>query len=587
MHAGSQEEHLPDHKELEKQLTEFLSSKFGDKIKIVAAGALPLPKGEPETPAGDEEDAGVDFDMTPRELINYLDEYVVGQSRAKAVLATKICTHFNRVRRRKEVGGQPGDEGRTKNNILLIGPTGVGKTYLVKLIARRLGVPFVKGDATKFSETGYVGGDVEDLVRDLVREADDNIALAENGIIYIDEIDKIAAGRGRYGLDVSRSGVQRALLKPMEETEIDLKVPHDMISQIEALEHYRSTGKKKKRIVNTRNILFIMSGAFEGLDEIIGKRLNRRPMGFGGEIGVKAGDNPLAAVRAEDLTAYGFESEFIGRLPVLAVLDPLTVEDGVAILESPNSPVIQAKKEDFMAYGITVTFDHEALVRIAELAAARKTGARGLTSVIEEVLIPFETELPSTEIKFLAVDRALVDDPEAALGALLENPAERRVHEQRCHANREREIEVLAAFLREKKARDLERFDIGTDEERCRLVAAVALELLRGPEAACIEVSEVILTMKQWSAALGKEYDIRLEVDASAVDTILALRPFSPPRVSEFLRSFVHEVIHAWRLLKMKAPGSRVVIDAEALADPKVFAQRLLESAGEVGGGGG
>jgi ATP-dependent protease Clp ATPase subunit len=149
--------------------------------------------------------------------------------------------------------------GSIKNNVLMIGPTGVGKTYVIKLIANKIGVPFVKGDATKFSETGYVGGDVEDLVRDLVREADDDIELAQYGIIYIDEVDKIASSRNLIGADVSRTGVQRALLKPMEETEVDLKVPHDPISMIQEIEQFRKTGKREKRSVNTGNILFIMS----------------------------------------------------------------------------------------------------------------------------------------------------------------------------------------------------------------------------------------------------------------------------------------------------------------------------------------
>ena len=174
--------------------------------------------------------------------------------------------------------------GSIKNNIILIGPTGVGKTYLVKLIAKKIGVPFVKGDATKFSETGYVGGDVEDLVRDLVYAADDDLELAQYGIIYIDEIDKIASsGHIWGGPDVSRTGVQRALLKPMEETEVDLKVAHDPVSQIQAIEHYRRTGKKDKRTLNTRHILFIVSGAFNGLDKIVKERLSKQEIGFRGQ----------------------------------------------------------------------------------------------------------------------------------------------------------------------------------------------------------------------------------------------------------------------------------------------------------------
>ena len=224
--------------------------------------------------------------MKPGELKAYLDEYMVRQDEAKQVLATKICTHFNRIKRfelnrRKK---RPEAIGEIKNNIIMIGPTGVGKTFLVKLIANKIGVPFVKGDATKFSETGYVGGDVEDLVRDLVHEAKGNIELAQYGIIYLDEVDKIAASRNPVGPDVSRSGVQRALLKPLEETEVELKVPHDPISQMEAVQEFQKTGKREKKKINTKHILFIMSGAFNGLDEIVEKRLHRQGIGFGAEI---------------------------------------------------------------------------------------------------------------------------------------------------------------------------------------------------------------------------------------------------------------------------------------------------------------
>ncbi|PJB40090.1 MAG: ATPase, partial [Deltaproteobacteria bacterium CG_4_9_14_3_um_filter_44_9] len=205
----------------------------------------------------------IKFDMKPEELESYLDEYVVKQKEAKEILATKICTHFNRIRLLEDnnKAERYGIIGNIKNNIIMIGPTGVGKTYLIKLIAKKIGVPFVKGDATKFSETGYVGGDVEDLVRDLVHEADGNIELAQYGIIYIDEIDKIASTGSIVGPDVSRTGVQRTLLKPLEETEVDLKVAHDPMSQLEAIEEYRRTGKRKKKAINTKNILFIVSGA--------------------------------------------------------------------------------------------------------------------------------------------------------------------------------------------------------------------------------------------------------------------------------------------------------------------------------------
>ena len=232
-------------------------------------------------------------------------------------------------------------------------------------------------------------GDVEDLVRDLVREAGDDIELAQHGIIYIDEIDKIAGSRNTIGADVSRAGVQRALLKPMEETEVDLKVPHDPVSMIQEIENFRKTGQKEKRTVNTANILFIMSGAFSELEEIVRKRVVRQGIGFGAPL-KKEGPDPalLQQVKSEDLIAFGFESEFVGRLPVRTVLEPLDENDLYEILKNPSNPIIIGKKLDFDAYGIDVKFDDQALRLLARDASAENTGARGLVSAVEKALLP-------------------------------------------------------------------------------------------------------------------------------------------------------------------------------------------------------
>ncbi len=364
----------------------------------------------------------LEFHLKPRELIAHLDSYVVGQPRAKAILATKICTHFNRL-------SLPPDDneevvGQIKNNVLMVGPTGVGKTYLIRLIARRLGVPFVKADATKFSETGYVGGDVEDLVRELVTEADGDIELAQNGIIYIDEIDKIAASGRTSGPDVSRTGVQRNLLKLMEETEVDLRSPHDLPSQMESVMQMQRTGKVERKKVNTRHILFVVSGAFAGLEEIIRRRLNRGAMGFR----LSSRESPGAAiddsallgeVRAEDLLEFGFESEFIGRLPVVAVLAELSRADLLEILRSPMSSVVLSKIRDFLAYGIELQISDEALQLLADRAFEERIGARGLVSAVEKVLLDFECRLPSLDVDAFHVTSEVVEDPAGALERLV------------------------------------------------------------------------------------------------------------------------------------------------------------------------
>jgi endopeptidase Clp ATP-binding regulatory subunit ClpX len=361
----------------------------------------------------------IHFDMKPEELLAHLDQYVIRQDEAKAILATKVCTHFNRVRLERK---DDAPEGVIKNNIIMMGPTGVGKTYIVRLIAKKIGVPFVKADATKFSETGYVGGDVEDLVRDLVRQARGNVEVAQYGIIYIDEIDKIASSGTVVGPDVSRGGVQRNLLKLLEETEVDLKSPFDIASQMERVFEVQRTGKAGKTKISTRSILFIVSGAFYGLEDIITKRLRQHDIGFHSPRGDEEAPQRTAILklaRAEDLIDYGFESEFVGRLPVTAVLHDLGVEDLYEILRNPNSTIVNSKKRDFEAYGIEIGFDDDALRLLAERAAEEKTGARSLTSVLERVLLSFETKLPSTNIKKLRVTKEVVVDPQRQLDLLL------------------------------------------------------------------------------------------------------------------------------------------------------------------------
>jgi ATP-dependent Clp protease ATP-binding subunit ClpX len=383
-------------------------------------GAKPEADPVGSKPGVPRKDSILRFNIKPEELESYLNKYIVGQGEAVEIIATKVCTHFNRMEIEKSIPEDDKIVGNIKSNMLLIGPTGVGKTYIIKLIAKKLGVPFVKADATKFSETGYVGGDVEDLVRELVHEADGDISRAEYGIIYLDEIDKIAASGNTYGPDVSRTGVQRNLLKLMEEAEVDLKTPHDLASQVEAAMEAQKTGKVTRKKINTRNILFIVSGAFNSLEEIVKKRLNVQAIGFENNYGNKKEKKHIFKdVKTEDLIKFGFESEFIGRLPVTVLLNELD-EDGLyKILKNKYSSVILGKKLDFKAYGIDLDFTSDALKILAGKAYQEKTGARGLLSVFESVLIKFEKTLPSTNITELMVNKEVVLNPEKELQKML------------------------------------------------------------------------------------------------------------------------------------------------------------------------
>jgi endopeptidase Clp ATP-binding regulatory subunit ClpX len=407
----------PNPDRIREEISEFLKERYGDNV-AVSDYDLDIPHEGTETKKPGK--SGIDFTLKPTELEEYLKQYVVHQEEAVEVLATKICTHFHRRKWEAENPSNEPTAGRIKSNILMIGPTGVGKTYIVKLIADKIGVPFVKGDATKFSETGYVGGDVDDMVRDLVREADGDVQLAEYGIIYVDEVDKIASSGNLVGPDVSRTGVQRALLKLMEDTEVDMRTPHDLASQMEAVIETQRKGKATRKKVSTRNMLFIMSGAFAGLPEIIRRRLQKGTMGFQsvGEIPSETKEI-FKRVTTTDLIEYGFESEFVGRLPVVAQLSELSEEALYDVLRNEHSAVIQGKKRDFAAYGIELEFDDESLREIARRAHKLGIGARGLISVVERILIKFEKLLPSSGIRSLKVTRELISEPDKLMHELL------------------------------------------------------------------------------------------------------------------------------------------------------------------------
>ncbi len=520
----------------------------------------------------------INFDLKPEELEAYLDEYLIGQPEAKAVLATKMCTHFHRVRYMLERGGRFNDTGFVKNNIIMIGPTGVGKTYMVKLIASRLGVPFVKGDATKFSETGYVGGDVEDLIRDLVHEADGDVERAQFGIVYLDEIDKIASSGNLIGPDVSRTGVQRALLKPLEETEVDLRVPHDPVSQLEAIEYYRRTGQRKRRTINTRYILFVVSGAFSGLEEIIKKRLRKQGLGFMADVASKHETevNYLRFVKSEDLIEYGFESEFVGRLPVITVFDPLTVEDLYLILTNPNSTVIVNKKRDFRAYGIDLVFEDQALRRLAELAAAEQTGARALVRVIERVLIPFEKRLPSLGANFLVVTQELIEDPQGML-ASFESSFRSPEWEARYLKALEEENQRIKDFISQKKAPFLKGHGLKLTPERLDLAVKLHRRDDLDVHQALEELFILMRQVKNYERSFERRTGFKVVFSEEAIDRILRHIIEMDQGVYAYCDRIVNLLEYGLRLINERTGKNRFLIPPEAIEHPEQYLNRLVQ----------
>jgi ATP-dependent Clp protease ATP-binding subunit ClpX len=579
---GDSDFKVPDQKELEKELNDYLGKKYGDRIRLVVP--MLFPKTQTEEVSKEEKEFGggkkeaINFDLKPEELEAFLNDYIVRQEEAKEILATKICTHFNRIKFTELTRGRNRYEGvgNIKNNILMIGPTGVGKTYLIKLIAKKIGVPFVKGDATKFSETGYVGGDVEDLVRDLVYEANGDIEMAQYGIIYIDEIDKIASSNTIIGPDVSRTGVQRALLKPMEETEVDLKVPHDPISQLEAIEHYRKTGKREKRTINTKYILFIMSGAFNGLEEMVKKRLNQEGIGFGAEIRSKdERAEYLRQVKAEDLITYGFESEFIGRLPVTAVFEKLEIEDLHAILKNPNNPIILGKKKDFKSYGIDIHFEEEALYELAVKAYEERTGARGLVSAVEKVLLKFEKRLPSTQIRQFVVTPEVVENPKGELERLLQDPLNPEM-QAKIEMLLTREKETLKESIRKREGEFKKRYGMVFPESRIDLIVNRMIGKGYDVNTVSEEVTEIQRVVEDFEKEFYRKHGISIRFSNDGIDRITEIALEEDGKGFGICNRLSRSYEHGFKLIRDRVGQREFVLTREAVDDPESYLNQII-----------
>jgi ATP-dependent Clp protease ATP-binding subunit ClpX len=379
-------------------------------------------------------------------------------------------------------------------------------------------------------------------------------------------------------VDVSRTGVQRALLKPMEETEVDLKVPHDPISMLQEIERFKRTGKREKRTVNTKNILFIMSGAFSDLQPIIKRRVSEQGIGFGAHpVHSTELTDLLKQVKSEDLIEFGFESEFVGRLPIRAVFERLTEDDLYEILRSPNNPIILGKKLDFAPYGIEIKFEDQVLRALAKQASMENTGARGLVSAVEKVLMTFEKVLPSTPVRSFPVTLELLADPKRYLGKLRDASNDGDIKALFEKLSGEERAQIKSYVLQNRKNLS-DKYNLSLTPARIDIVAAFYAKHIMDVGSVLRKIKSYYDEIKRIELYFFKNHDINIVLEEDAIDFIIDRVIGSSFNFDQFYRKLSSDFEFGLKLIREKTGRNRFFITKNALISPNSFLDSLIKN---------